>query len=245
MEKKAIIRNYALSCFDDVKTIVFLDNAKNAGNELTDYSLNEDMTVVGWRDQNDPNILYVAPTIGNRIYIGDRAICLFYSCPYLEEIKGIEVLDTSETTDMAIMFCGCRSLVSLDLSSFDTRNVTSMYAMFSGCNNLKTLDISSFDTSKVKDMSYMFRNCWQLTIMDLSNFNTENVKDMEQMFYCCDMLEELNISNFNFSKVLNMHYMFRNCKNLTHLSLPNMDYEDVQYMIDDCSNKLCWECKAE
>ena len=77
MEKKAIIGNYALSCIDDVKTIVFLDNAKNAGNEVTDYSLNNDMTVVGWRDQNDPNILYVAPTIGNRIYTGTIATSLY------------------------------------------------------------------------------------------------------------------------------------------------------------------------
>ena len=246
MEKKAIIRNYALSCFDDVKTIVFLDNAKNAGgrNEIIDYSWHNDMSVVGWCDQNDPSILYVAPTIGNKIYI-KNASSLFYNSQYLEEIKGIEVLDTSETTDMCAMFCGCRSLVSLDLSSFNTSNVTNMHAMFSGCYNLKELNVSSFDTSNVEDMTFMFRNCWNLTNLDLSNFNTENVESMEQMFYCCDVLEKLDISKFNFSNIIDMSYMLKNCKDLMHLSLPNMKYEDVQNMIVGLDSKLCWECKAE
>ena len=245
MEKKPIIKTYALSCFDDVKIIVFLDNAKNAGNEVTDYSFNGDMSVVGWRDQNDPNILYVAPTIGNKIYIGKRATSLFYNSQYLEEIRGIKVLDTSETTDMCAMFCGCRSLTSLDLSSFDTRNVANMRAMFSGCHNLKAINVSNFDTSNVTDMSYMFRNCWNLTNVDLSNFNTENVQSMEQMFYCCDALQKLDISNFNFSNIINMSYMLKNCKSLMHLSLPNMKYEDVQNMIVGLDNKLCWKYKTE
>ena len=48
------------------------------------------------------------------------------------------------------MFQGCKSLESLDVSSFDTSNVTDMAAMFEGCDSLKELDISNFDTSNVK-----------------------------------------------------------------------------------------------
>ena len=231
MEKKAIIRTYALSCIDDVKTIVFLDNAKNAGNEVTDYSLNNDMSVIGWWDQNDSSILYIAPTIGNRIYTGKRATSLFYKSQYLEEIKGIEILDTGEAADMFAMFCGCRSLISLDLSSFDTRNVGSMSCMFSGCHNLKAINVSNFNTSNVKNMSFMFNSCWNLANIDLSNFNTENVVSMEQMFYCCDMLEKLDISKFDFSNTIEIGYMLKNCKNLKHLSIPNMDYEKCKNLI--------------
>ena len=238
MEKKAILKEYAFSNFDDVKTIIFLDNAINAGHDVTDYSLNEDMSVVGWHDQNDPSILYVAPTIGNRIYVANKATSLFYDCQYLEEIKGIEILDTNETTDMATMFCGCRTLVSLDLSSFDTRNVTNMYGMFRKCHKLMDLNVSNFNTSKVKNMSYMFENCWCLSNIDLSSFNTKNVETMEHMFYCCDVLEELDISNFNFSSVVWINDIIKNCKKLIHINYHNMNYDDIQKMIADLNNRV-------
>ena len=211
MEKKAIIKTYALSCFDDVKIIIFLDNAKNAGNEVTDYSFNNDMSVVGWRDQNNPNILYVAPTIGNKIYIVKRATSLFYNSQYLEEIKGIEVLDTSETTDMCAMFCGCRSLTSLDLSSFDTSNVENMFAMFTR-SKLSSIDVSKLNTCNVKNMSYMF--AW------------------------CKSLENIDIFNFDVSKVVTMAHMFDGCTNLVRLRLPRFTDQDLKRIdTDEIYNK--------
>jgi len=40
--------------------------------------------------------------------------------------------DTSKVTDMSYMFYSCRSLTSLDLSSFDTSNVVDRICMLVG-----------------------------------------------------------------------------------------------------------------
>ena len=80
-----------------------------------------------------------------------------------KHIEGLERLDTSQVTDMRSMFSGCKSLSTLDLSSFDTSKVTSMSWMFLGCSSLSTLDLSGFDTSWVMDMDGMFSGCSSLT----------------------------------------------------------------------------------
>ena len=57
------------------------------------------------------------------------------------------------------MFAGCKSLKSIDLSSFNTTNVNNMESMFCGCSSLKSLDLSSFDTTNANNMREMFYNC--------------------------------------------------------------------------------------
>jgi len=37
---------------------------------------------------------------------------------------------------MEWMFCGCKSLINIDLSKFNTQNVTNMKYMFYGCKSL-------------------------------------------------------------------------------------------------------------
>lgn len=236
MEKKAIVGAHAFSCLNDINKIVFLDNAKNARNKSI-YHLGNVESVVAWNDKNNDKILYVAPTIGNKIYIGEYATYLFYHCTDLKEIVGIDILDTSISTNMTAMFCGCKSLASLDLSSFDTRNIVSMRAMFSGCHNLSNLDVSSFDTSKVTDMSYMFAWC-DLRKLNLSGFNTHNVTNMAHMFYWCDKLISLDLSSFDTSNVKNMDSMFFCCKNLKSLDLSRFDMSSIQ-----CTNEMFYGCK--
>ena len=92
---------------------------------------------------------------------------LFKDLKNLEEINGLENLDTTNVTSMAYMFDSCASLKSLDVSKFNTSNVTDMSYMFrlypydsnKPVSSLTTLDVSNFDTSKVTNMSGMFYNC--------------------------------------------------------------------------------------
>lgn len=82
----------------------------------------------------------------------------------LSQIEGMENLNTENVTDMTDMFSGCRSLTSLDLSTFDISNVTSMDYMFNGCNSLKTIYCNN-DWSLNEGISsseWMFGNCNQL-----------------------------------------------------------------------------------
>ena len=69
-----------------------------------------------------------------------------------------------------------------------------MGLMFSGCSSLTSLNLSSFNTNKVTDMDSMFEDCSKLASLDLSNFNCNNIKSMENMFKNCKNLKLENIS---------------------------------------------------
>ena len=100
----------------------------------------------------------------------------------------LELLNTSNVTNMSYMFRKCNSLITLpDLSKWNTSNVTDMRGMFYRCNSLITLpDLSKWNTSKVKDMSDMFFECNSLiSLPDLSKWNTSNVINMRAMFLGC------------------------------------------------------------
>ena len=129
------------------------------------------------------------------------------------------------------MFYQCRSLTSLDLSSFDTSKVTGMSYMFYDCSSLTSLDLSSFDTSNVTGMSYMFYDCSSLTSLDLSSFDTSKVTGMSYMFYDCSSLTSLDLSSFDTSSLasyeLGTNNMFYNCiklKTLTKGSFKNLKF---------------------
>ncbi|NMN01414.1 repeat protein [Bifidobacterium sp. DSM 109963] len=138
---------------------------------------------------------------------------------------GLDQIDTSNVTDMSMMFSGCSSLKSLSLpSSFVTSKVTSMLCMFYNCSKLSSLTLpSSFDTSKVTDMYGMFQYCSSLESLSLpSSFDTSNVKSMVFMFYNCSKLSSLSLpSSFDTSNVTSMSMMFYNCSSLESLSLPS------------------------
>ncbi len=108
---------------------------------------------------------------------------------FIEDIEGLEYLDTSEATDMESMFFGCSSLTNIDLSTFNTEKVTSMREMFSYCQSLQLLDLSNFTTTGVTDMQGMFNGCTSLvTIFAGSGFSIDNVTDDTNMFLDCTSL---------------------------------------------------------
>ncbi|EME8125135.1 BspA family leucine-rich repeat surface protein, partial [Enterococcus faecium] len=137
----------------------------------------------------------------------------------LNEITGLENLDTSYVTKMYSMFAHCSSLKKIDVSNFDTSNVTEMFAMFHSCSSLQSLDISSFNTSQVTSMKEMFYGCSSLQSLDVSSFNTSQVTDMTDMFNGCYGLQSLDVSSFSTSQVTNMAGMFQNCSGLNELTL--------------------------
>ena len=164
--------------------------------------------------------------------------------------------NTSNVTDMSVMFSFCSLLTNLDVSSFNTSNVTNMGGMFSECHSLRSLDVSNFNTSNVTGMSAMFSGCSSLRSLDVSDFNTSNVTDMALMFYDCSGLRSLDLSNFNTSHVMHviivdeieggpideyggsMSYMFSGCSGLTSLDLSSFNTSqvtDMSGMFSGCS----------
>lgn len=81
----------------------------------------------------------------------------------LKEIVNLDLLDTSDTTNMTSMFYNCAGLTCLDLSSFDTSKVTSTASMFSKCTSLSTIYASTkWNMENVTSSSSMFNACTSL-----------------------------------------------------------------------------------
>lgn len=122
--------------------------------------------------------------------------CMFFSCPTLKTIIGLENFDTSNVTDMNCMFAGCESLTELNLSRFDTSLVTNMSCMFEHCKKLVKVDVSNFNTSKVRDVSYMFDDCPLLKKLDLSNWNLRICfNKLMSIINTCTSLEFIKMPN--------------------------------------------------
>ena len=127
--------------------------------------------------------------------------CMLYNCSGLTEIKGLDMLDTSNATSVYSMFRGCSKLVSIDVSNFDTSNVQNISVMFADCSMLKEIDVSNFDTSSCVYMGWMFSGCKSLKKLDVSNFDTSSVKDFRCMFQSVSGVEELDLRNFDFQSI--------------------------------------------
>ena len=163
----------------------------------------------------------------------------FQNCSNLTSIEGLENLHTEEVTDMNSMFYSCRSLTSINLSSFNTAKVTSMESMFWKCDKLTTLDVSNFNTANVTDMNYMFGSCKSLTTLNLSSFNTANVTNMKCMFNVCSMLRTIYVDEDTWSvekvSASNGEFMFDYCTRIVggNGTTYSQRYNGVEYACVD------------
>ena len=155
----------------------------------------------------------------------------FKNFTFLNQIEGIENLNTANVTNMSYMFKGCSNLAVLDVTHFNTAKVTIMSHMFKGCSNLAVLDVTHFNTAKVTIMSYMFKGCSNLAVLDVTHFNTAKVTIMNGMFSGCSNLTELDLTHFNTANVTNMYVMFSGCKSLTTI------YVSDEFVITNITNK--------
>ena len=170
------------------------------------------------------------------IYAAEDSSSLFRNFGRITNLD-LNMIDTSNVTNMGGMFSNCQALTSLNLNSFNTSNVTDMSDMFSWCLNLPYLDLRSFVTASVSNMGNMFSECHTLGGIDFGSFNTSNVTDMYYMFSECRALNNLDVSGFNTSKVTNMMSMFDGCSELDSLDLSNFDTSmvtNMRFMFNNC-----------
>ena len=214
---------------DYITKVVFNDVSKTKERIIVnvkkekDISLNNDNSVVLTITYD--NIAYIQ--FEGTLYFNENSSYTFYYLPGVTEIEGLEYINTSIVTNMNNMFGECKSLISLDLSSFNTSNVVSTTEMFYNCKKIISINLGGWDTSKVTRMSGMFENCENLKELNVNHFNTSNVTNMGSMFRNCKSLETIDVSNFNTSKVTGIGGMFSNCKKLTKLDLSNWDLSSM------------------
>ena len=163
---------------------------------------------------------------------------MFFGCKSLESVD-LSSFNSNNVINMSFMFYHCDSLELIDLSSFNTSNVTNMIGMFSDCKSLKSIDLSSFNTNNNTNMSLMFSNCSSLGSIDLSLFNTNKVTNMSYLFFGCKSLKTIDLSSFNTNNVTNMKNMFSDCKSLESIDLSSFNTNNninMKSMFDGCDS---------
>ena len=214
----------------DSSTLTFYYDSNRSSRHGSTYDLNTESNEPRWVHYTedteqvvfDPSFADARPT---------SCYSWFYQMSVIEEITGIEYLNTSNVTNMRAMFYGCKHLTSIDLSHFNTSNVTDMSFMFRFCEELTSLDLSHFNTSNVTNMSYMFDGCNKLESLNLNNFNTSKVTNMSAMFSGTN-LANLDLRFFKTGNVTDMSSMFRNSNKLTYLNLNYFSTAKVEKMND-------------
>ena len=193
-----------------------------------EYELNSDEELPAWNTHKNKitRVVFEASFANAR---PTTCYAWFKNFTFLNQIEGIENLNTENVTSMAYMFSSCNKLAELDVTHFNTANVKNMEYMFECCKGLSSLDVTNFNTANVTNMLAMFGRT-SLTSLDVTHFNTANVKDMTSMFYACRGLTSLDVTNFNTANVTSMRDMFCKCDKLTSLDVTNFNTAKVTDM---------------
>ncbi len=225
---------------DDEGTLTYYNDGLRDQREGKIYNLGGGIAP-GWNTMSDHGYLSIKAAVVDPSMATARPTStrLWFASLNVSEIKGLEYINTSETTDMFAMFKGCAAK-NLDLSHFDTRKVTDMNTMFAGCSSLTELDLSNFDTRNVTNMTSMFEFCSNLKSVDVSSFNTENVTWTQSMFRGCESMQVIDLYNFNTANVRYIGFMFRDCSELTTILVGDewstTSVVDDDFMFTDCPN---------
>lgn len=249
----------------EITEVEFMDSYTPTGTEDETWDADKDHlgTINGYRIGTKA---IIAGNGSGKIYTNPDSSSMFSTMPILTTIKGLEVLDTSKTTNMSSMFSGCKALTSLDLSSWDvskvenmdyffgscykltsvnlngwnTESATTMFCMFYDCMALPSIDLRHFNVSKVQEFWCMFMSCDVLTSVDISGWNMSSADNLRRMFYCCSSLTNVNLTGWNnTNNITNFSDMFDCCSALTTLDLTSIDTSsatDMSYMFSSCRN---------
>ena len=217
----------------DKKTLTFYYDAQKSSRTGTVWGIGEtkqdgDIILPAWavtQNTSESDVTTAVFDLSFKNFLPKTTENWFFDFTNLEEIKGLENLNTSEVTIMSGMFIGCKKLSQLNLSNFNTKKVVSMKEMFYGCSSLTSLNLSNFNTEKVQNMKYMFDSCSSLTSLNLSNFNIKKVQDMSGMFADNTSLQTIYCNN-TWTCALSDE-MFYNCTSLKGAVKYNANKEDI------------------
>ncbi len=151
----------AYAVFTDDGTLAFYYDELRNSREGTTYDLKEGgVDSPKWYGKDIKKVVFVSSFSDVK---PETMSLWFCKAINLEEITGLENLNTIEVKSMSHLFYGCRKLTTLDLSYFDTHNVEEMDDMFCDSENLKTIYVGEgWNTETVTYSSGMFSGCTSL-----------------------------------------------------------------------------------
>lgn len=154
------------------------------------------------------------------------AYYMFYGCSSLEDIKGLEIIDWANITDLSSMFHSCEKLQNIDLSPLRSCNeIQSISNLFYSCKSITESDISGLNFTDTANLNYMFAYCDVLETVNLGELTPAN-RSFSSMF----------TSSKNIKKIICTCEMKRYIE-FMHKSLGLNDIDTIEFETidgDDC-----------
>lgn len=119
--------------------------------------------------------------------------------------------DTENVNNMAYMFDGCSSLITMP--QLNTSKLDTIVGMFDGCSSLTT--VSQLDTSNVSGINNLYTDCYSLT--SIPQITATKCTLWSAAFKNCYKLEKIDIKKFTSSSSSSTRDMFTNCYSLKTL----------------------------
>ena len=219
-----------------------------------DASANGDGSVMAYLVTNDDgswNVILAGNGYGS-IMANQDSTGAFQNFTNVQEYTDIELLNTSNTTNMSNMFLNNGALTSLDLRTFDVSDVTHfdyMFCMESSGSSLTSLNVSNWDTSSATHTPGMFVNLYKLTELDVSEWNTSSLIDANYMFHGCTRITTLDIARkevndgayiaWDTPKLQDTSYMFEFMQSVEELDISEWDLSAATI-----TNNMLANCEA-
>lgn len=127
------------------------------------------------------------------------------------------------------------------LDTWNTSNLSEIRILFVKCPKLKTIDLSNWNLSKCNLFRRVFKHCTSLeNIGDTSNWKLDNCIELSSSFEGCTKLKTIKgIENWNVSNCIKLTKCFKDCKNL-NIDITNWKINnncDFAFMLEDCPSK--------
>ena len=149
----------------------------------------------------------------------------FYGCTMLKTVDTNNLSIASSQTSYASIFVDCRSIETIDISTWSFSAATNISQMFNGCNRLKEVIFGDYSFGSVTTTNSMFSNCWNLRYCPLSGrtIDFSSCTAIGSMFNGCYSLQEIDMSGWNLSAMTNQQNaqsVFNMCTSLKKIVLP-------------------------
>ena len=105
------------------------------------------------------------------------------------------------------MFCGCKNLVSLDISGIDFSSAKTISGMFGSCYNLKHIEGDYLNSQNIEDISYLFYRCKGLDCVSLHS-SGKGITNTTSLFESAE-IGNIDLSGLTFSRHVECNDMFR------------------------------------
>ena len=171
---------------------------------------------------------------------------MFKDAKSLENIEGLENLNTKNVSNFSWIFYHCSSLSDIKpLRNWNVSNGNNFSGLFWECSSLSDIKpIQNWNVSNGNNFSFMFKGCSALSdINPLENWNVSNGNNFSGMFNDCSLLQDLKpLHNWIVSSGKDFTGMFSGCSQLQDVKpLENWDVSngnDFMWMFSRCPSLL-------